>query len=434
MEKITSKVLTRRDFLSAGAAAAAATAISGFPFVRTAHAQGPAIKVGVVGAGGRGTGACSNALVADPAVELVAMADIASDQIDKSLKALKEDRDLQGEAQNRIKVTKDKIFTGPDGYKQLMALDLDYVILATPPGFRPVHYEEVVNRGLNCFAEKPVATDPVGCRKIRASAEKAKQKGLSVVVGLNARHDLSAMETVKRIHDGAIGELKHGTLHRLGGGLWHRGSNPRWTPMEYQCRNWYYFCWLSGDQIVEMVVHQIDLMNWTLGATPVSALGQGGRQQRTDPKYGNIWDNMAIDYEYPNGLHVNLMCRQWDNCDSKNENRVIGTLGESDSRDTILGQNRWRYRGERDKLHNSSVYEHMKLIDSIRKKAARNDLLDFAIDSTLTAIMGRESAYTGKVITWDQISKSELNLVPASLGFGPAPETPVPVPGAPRPV
>jgi len=425
--------ISRRDFIATGAAAA--TVLSGFPFVRTARAQETPIKIGVVGTGGRGTGACANALAADPAVELVAMAEIARERVDQSLEALKQDPDLQGEAyQARIKVTRDTIFIGPDAFKQLMALDLDYVILTTPPGFRPLHYEEAVNRGLHVFAEKPVATDPVGCRAIRASAEKAKRQGLSVVVGLNARHDLAVMETVKRIHDGALGKITGGSIHRLGGGLWHRGADPSWSPMEYQMRNWYYFCWLGGDQIVEMVVHQIDLMNWALGATPVSALAQGGRQQRTDPKYGNIYDHMTVDYEYPGGVHVHLMCRQWDDCANENENRVIGTLGESDSRRTILGANPWRYPDQDDLLHNASVYEHMELIQSMRNGEARNDLLDFAIDSTLTAVMGRESAYTGRRVAWEEIRESALNLFPESYQFGPAPQRAVPIPGSPRPV
>ncbi len=440
--------LSRRDFIATGAAAA--TAVSGFPFVRPAEAKPSPIKIGVVGAGGRGTGACGNALVADSAVELVAMAEIGRDRVDQSLSALQQSPTLQGdEYQKRIKVTEDTIFVGPDAFKELMALDLDYVILATPPGFRPLHYAEAVKRGLHVFAEKPVATDPVGCRAIRAGAEKAKQKGLSVVVGLNARHDVDVMETVKRIHDGALGEITSGSIHRMGKGLWHRGNEPKWSPMEYQMRNWYYFCWLSGDQIVEMVVHQIDLMNWAMGAVPVRALAQGGRLQRTDPKYGNIFDHMTVDYEYPGGVKVNLMCRQWNNCAGKNANRVVGKLGESDSRRTILGANPFelpdrrgggipdrsrRERFQHDRLHNPLVYEHVELIESIRKENARNDMLDFAIDSTLTAIMGRESAYTGIEVTWDEISKSDLNLFPESYQFGAAPERAVALPGFPRPV
>ncbi|MEA2063944.1 MAG: Gfo/Idh/MocA family oxidoreductase, partial [Gemmatimonadota bacterium] len=412
--------------------AAAATAISHFPFVQTAQAQiDKPIRIGVVGTGGRGTGACSNALVADPNVQLVAMADIAPDQIEKSLNALKNDRDLQGPLQKNIKVAKDHIFTGPDCYEKLMKTDIDYVILTTPPGFRPRDFEVAVQAGKHIFAEKPLATDPVGVRKILRSAQKAKDKGLSVVVGLNARHDKGVMETVQRIHDGAIGDIVAGDILRLGSGLWHRGSDPSWTEMEYQCRNWYYFCWLSGDQIVEQVVHQIDLMNWVMGGYPVKALASGGRQVRTDPKYGNIWDHISVNYEYPNGAKVSLMCRQWLNCDTGMGNLVIGTKGQSDARARIRGENRWRYRGERA---NSSVYEHQELIESIRKGQARNDALDFGAHSTLTAIMGRESAYTGQEVTWEEMLSSDLDLFPKSTALGFAPKRPVAIPGQPRPL
>ncbi len=432
MAKDQEKSISRRSFLAKGAVAA--TAISAFPFVRTAHAApDKPIRVGVVGCGGRGTGACSNVLVADPNTRLVAMADIGMDRIEESLKALKEDRDLQGPLAKNVQVTKEMMFTGLDGYKKLLQADVDYVILATPPGFRPEHYEACVNAGKHVFCEKPVATCPAGVRRIRASAQKAKQKGLSVVVGLNARHELGVIETVKRINDGALGEILTGNLWRLGGGLWHRGSNPAWSQLEYQCRNWYYFDWLSGDQITEMVVHQIDLMNWAMGGHPVSALAQGGRIQRTDPKYGNIYDNMTVDYEYANGVHVTCMLRQWDNCESRNSNLVIGTQGQSDCRQGIRGANTWRFRGERT---NASVYEHNVLLESIRKSAARNDILDFAADSTLTTIIGRESAYTGKLITWEEGLNSPLDLYPSAqmLAQGKAPQRPVAIPGQPRPV
>lgn len=425
--------LTRRDFLVTGAAAA--TALSGIPFVRTGTARPNAVRVGVVGTGGRGTGACANALTADPAVELVGMAEIARDRVDESLEALRGAEALQdASVQQRIKVTEETIFIGPDAFKDLMDLELDYVILTTPPGFRPLHFEEAVNRGLHVFAEKPVATDPAGCRSIRASAEKARERGLSVVVGLNARHDLATMETMKRIHDGELGDLLSGSVHRMGGWLWHRGDDPSWTPMEYQMRNWYYYCWLGGDQIVEMVIHQIDRMNWALDSVPVSAVAQGGRIQRTDPKWGNIWDNMTVDFEYPGDVHVHLMCRQWESSENENENRLIGTRGESDTLRSIRGANRWRYPERDDLRHVPLVYEHMELIESIRNGDARNDLLDFAIDSTLTAIMGREAAYSGERVTWEDVSRSELNLFPESYQFGPAPERAVPVPGRPRPV
>ncbi len=433
MSKEQSSLYTRRDFLAAGGGALAATAISGFPFVGTARAQGSEIRVGVIGCGGRGTGACSNVLMADPNTVLVAIADVAADQIDKALAALKQDRDLQ-DKQHRIKVTSATKFSGIDGYKKLLQADVDYVILAAPPGFRPEHYEACVNAGKHIFAEKPVGTCPAGIRRIRASAQKAKQKGLSTVVGLNYRHDTGSQEVIKRLHEAAIGEVLAGRIYRLGGGVWHRGSNPAWSQLEYQCRNWYYFDWLSGDQIVEMVVHQIDLMNWAMGGHPVSALAQGGRIQRTDPKYGNIYDNMTVDYEYANGVHVTCMLRQWENSESRMGNVVIGKLGESDCSERIRGANQFRSRGQG--LANSYVDEHKVLIESIKKKDARNDILDFAADSTLTAVIGRESAYTGKLITWEEALSSPLDLYPSAqmIAQGKAPQRPVAIPGQPRPV
>jgi len=434
MEQEKKPSRSRRDFIATGAVAATALS-TGFPFVRKGEARESALKIGVVGAGGRGTGACANALVADPACEIVAMAEIAPDRVVQSLHRLRRHRDLQDESfQKRIQVTEDTTFIGPEAYKELLALDLDYVILTSPPGFRPLHFAEAVSRGRHVFAEKPLATDPVGCRAIRSSAETAKEKGLSVVVGLNYRHDLGAMDVVKRVHDGAVGDIIGGTMHRMGGGLWHRGSHPKWTPMEYQCRNWYYYCWLSGDQIVEMVIHQIDLMNWVMGATPISAVAQGGRQKRTDPAYGNIYDHMSVFYEYPGGIQVHLMLRQWNDCANRNTNRVVGTRGETDNRRNILGAKPWKYEPKDDLKSQATVYEHMELIESIRKGQSRNDMLDFAIDSTLTAIMGRESAYTGQAISWDEISSSDLDLFPKEYPSDTAPDRPVAIPGEPRPV
>jgi predicted dehydrogenase len=311
-------------------------------------------------------------------------------------------------------------------------MDLDYVCLVSPPGFRPQHFEAAVEANKHIFAEKPLGTDPVGVRRIREAAEKAKGKGLSVVVGLNARHSLYSNDLVKRVHDGAIGKILGGRSYRMHGGLWHRGSDPSWTPMEYQCRNWYYFCWLSGDQITEMAVHSMDFVNWVMNSTPVSAVGSGGRTQRTDPKYGNIWDNMSIDYEYPDDVHVFLMVRQWDDCANANGNFFMGCDGTFNSRE-ITGKNAYSIpREARDEVP-SGQYEHWKLIDSIKKGKAINNALEFACDSTLTTILGREAAYTGKRITWEEILTSNLDLGPkGGIQFGPAPERGPAVPAKPR--
>ena len=416
---------SRRDFLAAGTA----VGISGFPLLKTAKAQAAKpMRVGVLGTGGRGTGACADALAADPSVELVAMADLVPERIEASLQSLSRNNALAGEAARRIKVTDKTKFSGWDCYDKLLSADVDYVILANPPGFRPRDFALAVERGKHIFAEKPLATDPVGVRKIKASAQQAKEKGLSVVVGLNYRHSKRIMENVKRVRDGQVGEIRSGYIHRLGGGLWHRGSDPSWTEMEYQCRNWYYFCWLSGDQIVEMVVHQIDQMNWLMGAYPISALASGGRQVRVDPKYGNIYDHMDVDFEYPGGIHVFCMLRQWDGCTNKMDTVVIGSDGICDGKG-ITGKNPWEPTEEES---NPSIYEHWELIDSIRKGQPRNDALDFGADSTLACIMGRESAYTGKLVTWDEMLNSGLDLYPKDAKLGLAPQHPIPTPGQPR--
>jgi predicted dehydrogenase len=424
--------ITRRNFIATSAFAVAS--ISGFPFVHTTHAQDKKpIKIGLVGCGGRGTGAVADAINADPNLRLVAMADPFQDRIDSSLKELKDPKQRGGPLKG-IEVTKDACFTGLDGYKKILEMDIDYVCLVSPPGFRPIQFEAAVDAGKHIFAEKPLATDPVGVRKIRKSAQKAKDKGLSVVVGLNARHSASDDEFIKRIHGGAIGKILAGRSYRCHGGLWHRGDErPKWTEMEYQCRNWYYFCWLSGDQITEMAIHSMDFVNWVMGSPPISAFGSGGRQVRTDPKYGNIYDHMSIDYEYPNDAHVFLMVRQWDNCDQASGNYFVGTEGAFDGRG-ITGKNPWKpeKKGE-ERGMGSGVYEHWKLIDSIKNEKAINNALDFGADSTLTTIMGRESAYTGKKITWNEMLNSDLDLLPkGEIKFGPAPESSVPMPGHPR--
>ncbi|MFC1562736.1 Gfo/Idh/MocA family protein [candidate division KSB1 bacterium] len=425
--------MTRRDFLAAGTVATAA--VSGFPFVHKTRAQSvKPLKIGLIGCGGRGTGAAIDALTAAPDMHLIALADPFQDRIDLCLKTLKDPKGSYGD-RSSIEIKPDHIFTGMDCAQKLLETDIDIAFLVTPPGSRPLTFELAVNAGKHIFMEKPIATDPVGIRKVRKTAEKAKAKGLSVVVGLNYRHSKRIIENAKRIQDGQIGEIRYLRVTRNGGGMWdwHRGDKrPIWTEMEYQCRNWYYFCWLSGDQITEQAIHHNAVINQVMGGPPISAYGSGGRMSRTDPKFGNIWDNMSVDFEYPGGVHLAHTNRHWENCANRTENYVVGTLGESNGLGIITGKNPWK--GERDVVRHT-VYEHWELIDSIRNGQPRNDVLDFGADDTLTTIMGRESCYTGKVITWDEISNSDLDLFPkGEIKFGPAPQRPVPIPGKPRPV
>ncbi len=420
--------ITRRKFITAGAAVTAA--ISGFPFVQTSRAQNVRpLKIGIIGCGGRGRGAADNALSAAPDIHLTALADPFQDRIDETLKSLNNPRRRRGPLKG-VEVKKDNIFSGLDCGKKLLETDIDYVILTTPPGFRPQDFEDAVEAGKHVFMEKPVATDPVGVRKILKTAKKAKEKGLSVVVGFNYRHDIGIREALKRIRGGWIGEVLSVRSYFNTGTLWHRGEDPSWTEMEYQCRNWYYYCWLSGDHIVEQHIHYIDLTNWVMGGYPVKALGVGGRQVRTEPKWGNIYDHFAIDYEYKDDKHALAVCRQTENCDNLTGTFAVGSKGKSNVREAeITGLNNWKFE---DEVVNPQVYEHTELIESIRNGKPRSEAENGAY-STLTAIMGRESAYTGKVVTWEEILNSDLDLLPKRLEFGPAPKRPVPMPGQPRP-
>jgi len=419
--------MTRRNFLATGAVATAA--ISGFPFVHTSRAQNvKPLKIGVIGCGGRGRGAATNAIEAAPDIHLIALADPFSDRIEECLKTLTNPKRRGGPLKG-IEVKEDHCFSGLDCHEKLLETDVDYVILTGPPGFRPRSFEAAINAGKHVFIEKPVATDPVGIQKILTAGKKAAQKGLSVVAGTQRRHQEPYIETIKRIHDGQIGEVVAGQIYWNGGTLWHRGDKPEWTEMEYQCRNWYYFCWLSGDHIVEQHLHNFDVANWVIGTHPISAIGVGGRQARTDPMYGNIYDHFVVDLEYPNDVHIMSMCRQFRGVDNKIGEFIIGTRGKSDPQGEIFGANPWKFEG---RSIDPYVQEHADLIESIRSGKPVNETQNVAY-STLTAIMGRESAYTGKTVTWDEMMNSDLDLFPKKVEFGPAPQRPVPIPGQPRP-
>ncbi|GAF93323.1 unnamed protein product, partial [marine sediment metagenome] len=267
------------------------------------------LNIGVIGCGGRGTGAAANAIEAAPDIHLIALADPFADRIERCLRSLTNPKRRGGPLKG-VEVKEDHCFTGLDCHEKLLETDVDCVILTGPPGFRPRSFEAAINAGKHVFLEKPVATDPVGIRKVLAAGRKATQKGLSIVAGTQRRHQKPYLETIKRIHDGQIGEVVAGQIYWNGSTLWHRGELPEWTEMEYQCRNWYYFCWLSGDHIVEQHLHNFDVANWIIGTHPIRAIGVGGRQGRTDPMYGNIYDHFAVDLEYPNDVHIMSMCRQ----------------------------------------------------------------------------------------------------------------------------
>jgi predicted dehydrogenase len=324
-------------------------------------------------------------------------------------------------------VTDDSCFIGFDAYQKVLAADINMVILATPPGFRPTHLAAAVAAGKHIFAEKPVAVDSAGVRSVLATYDQARQKGLGIGVGTQRRHQADYNAIVKRIHDGAIGDVLSGQVFWNQGGLWNHERKPEWSDAEWQIRNWLYFTWLSGDHIVEQHVHNIDVANWVLDAHPVRATGVGGRQWRTEPRYGHIYDHFGVDFEYENGARVLSMCRQIANTRGRVSEHFIGTKGTADPSSRITGPNAWTYQRPERPI-SGYVQEHTDLIASIRDGKPVNELKQVA-ESTLTAIMGREAAYTGQEITWDEILNADQDLTPPQVAFGPLEVPPVAMPG-----
>jgi predicted dehydrogenase len=410
--------MSRRQMIkSAAVASAALMANLGSNF---AHAAGTdLIRVGLIGCGGRGSGAAVDATSAAENVRVVALGDLFPNRIAEARKRFAD------RPKERFDITDDRCFSGWDAYKQVLECGVDMVILATPPAFRPMHIKAAVEAGKHIFAEKPCAVDPVGVRMVMEASDLAKQKGLAIVAGTQRRHQASYIETIRRIKDGAIGELVAGQCYWNQGGLWSVRRTPEMSDMEWQVRNWLYFTWLSGDHIVEQHVHNIDVMNWVIGAHPVSAYGMGGRQVRTGEQFGHIYDHFTIEYVYPNDVRVMSMCRQIDNNDNRIGEYIMGTQGRSNCSGQITGANAWRFQG---RGNNPSVQEHTDLIASIRAGTPLNEGRQIA-ESTLTAIMGRMSAYTGKTVRWEQALNSTLNLMPEKLEFGPLPTPEVAMPG-----
>ena len=411
--------VTRRDFVRTAAAASIAAS---FPASFGVFAQGSdTFKVGVIGCGGRGTGAAIDCLRADPAVEIVAVGDLVPDRVDSCLARLNK------EFSARVKVPAGNRFTGFDNYKGVLSVPgVNLIVTAAPPGFRPIHFKAAIEAGKHVFMEKPVAVDPVGVRSIIATSELAAQKKLAVVAGTQRRHQKRYLEMMKRIQDGQIGDVVGAQVYWNQGDLWVKLREPNMSEIEWQCRNWLYFTWTSGDHIVEQHVHNIDVANWAMGVMPKNVMGMGGRQARTGPEFGNIYDHFAVEYEYPNGVRAISLCRQTQGAAERVEERIVGTKGVALSSGQITGETPWQFTADEPSPY---VQEHIDLIASIRRGTPLNEGRQIA-ESTMSAIMGRMSAYTGRAMSWDwAMQSSKLDLSPTKYEFGPNPVDPVAIPG-----
>lgn len=435
---------SRRRFLAqASLGVAGLTATGSLPRVHAANGTDTEIKIGLIGCGGRGTGATLDALgaatqviypqsgyhtedVAQGAqierkdIRVVAMADLFPDRLTRS----KEQMEKLG-----IQVPSESCFVGFDAYEKLLALsEVNYVILATPPHFRPIHLLAAVKAGKHVFMEKPGAVDVPGIRMVMEAGQLAAKKGLGIAAGTQRRHMRSYRETIRRIRDGAIGEIQTAKCYWNGGQIWVVDRTPGWSDMEWQLRNWNYFTWLSGDHIVEQHVHNLDIMNWVLGTHPLRArTALGGRQVRVGTRHGNIFDHFAVEFEYPNGVSMFSQCRQINGCLPLVEEAVVGTKGTSNCCNRInpKGGNGWRFR---EKEISPYKQEHMDLVASIREGKPINEAQAVA-ESTMTGIMGREAAYSGQSIEWDVAMKSATHLGPTEYRFGPYPMPEVAMPG-----
>jgi len=418
--------LSRRNFIKTSGIAGAAALLSSSGRVFAAGSD--KIRLGLIGCGGRGTYDTANCLNAAENVELVAMGDLFRDRVENCRGRLTQ------KLASKVKVTDDTCFVGWDAHKKVLACDVNMVILTEPPHFRPEHLRAAVEAGKHVFMEKPVAVDPVGVRSVIESSRLADEKNLTIVAGTQSRRVAHLVEGMKRIHNGDIGKVVGGHCLRIGGGMltWSEATKqrqPGWSDMEWQLRRWLFLTWLSGDFIVEMHVHNLDRMNWALDAHPVQCIALGGRQVRTGPEYGNIYDHISVEYEYPGGVRIAYMGSQIDGLSYRQDARVIGTKGRAYTHEgdfIIDGPKPFKYDGPSP---SPVIKQHADQIAAIRAGEHLNEGKRIA-ESTLTAIMGRMSAYTGRALKWDwAMNASKLDLTPPEYEMGDLPVRPVAVPG-----
>ncbi len=431
--------VSRRSFVKTTSLATGGILTSSIPFEAMAQTgKVEKLKLAVIGCGGRGTGATVQALTADPDVELVAMADAFKDRLEGSLSAIQEHFD----GERKINVKEKNRFVGFDAYKK--AIDLaDVVVLATPPGFRPLHFEYAISNDKHVFMEKPVATDPAGVRRVLKAAKEAKDKKLNVVVGLQRHYQKKYNTLYDQVKQGAIGKIVSGQVYWNGGGVWVRPRQEGQSELEYQMRNWYYFNWLCGDHILEQHIHNIDVANWFIGEYPTMAQGMGGREVRTGKDHGEIFDHHFVEYTYPSGAVISSQCRHQKGCHNRVDEAFHGSAGSTVISKGIItdlqGNEKFNYSKLNEGQHDPNPYqvEHDRLFAAIRTKSELLADAENGAKSTLAAIMGRMATYSGDIITWEQALNSPLQLVPDNMDWNStAPTLPdadgnykVPVPG-----
>jgi myo-inositol 2-dehydrogenase/D-chiro-inositol 1-dehydrogenase len=434
---------TRREFLKTTAMAGTALAAN-VSLLSNVHAAGSdTIKVGVIGCGGRGSGAAVNVLHSAPNVQIVAIGDafkFRTHDLRKDLLNSAEKDETIKKLGNKVDLPEERCFAGIDAYEKVINSDVNYIILAAPPGFRPTHLQAAVAAGKNIFTEKPAGVDGPGIRKALAAYEDARKKNLYIVAGTQRRHEAGYLETLKQVHGGEIGDITAMRCYWNGQGIWFRNRSELAqngipdSDLAYQLHNWYHFVWTCGDHIVEQHVHNLDVCNWAIGKHPVKAVGMGSRIARpagAPREVGNIFDNFAIDFEYDNGVHMLSMCRQIRGCESNVSEALVGTKGTCRPDQYSVNGKRLATKG-RGKTADPYVQEHTDLIECIREGKPINELKSVA-ESTLTAILGRWAAYTGKVVTWDQVLNSKEDTMPERLSWEMSLQVPpVAIPGTTR--
>jgi len=394
--------------------------------------DGQELKAGIIGCGGRGSGAAINFLNAANGVTVVAIGDTFQERVDSLADKLKNEKNIE--------IPADKRFVGLDAYKQVIDSDVDVVIIATPPNFRPVHFQYATEKGKHSFLEKPICVDPVGYRLIMATARQATAKGLRVITGTQRHHERSYVESYKKIMEGAIGEITGGVVYWNQNMLWFRERQRGWTDCEWMIKDWVNWKWLSGDHIVEQHVHNIDVFTWFSGLRPVKAVGFGSRQRRIT---GDQYDNFSVDFTMENGIHLHSMCRQTDGCANNVSEFIQGTKGSwSTNGDTVIkdlaGNVIWQFDKEAEKANfkqtDPYTLEHVNWINCIRGRKEIEQASETAV-ANMAAIMGRESAYTGSEVTWEAMTASAQDYMPADISLSGRMDMTgfvVPVPGKPR--